>query len=104
MGVPSLNDLAVDGTLNTTNQPTHSKAVKMMQFQYLIWYKLSLFPRIILYKANFEKASFVKLLLQVHSLILQKAYAKQKCQMNHDSMTESHVGYETLFHVCLHGV
>ena len=22
MGVPSLNDLAVDGTLNTTNQPT----------------------------------------------------------------------------------
>ena len=24
MGVPSLNDLAVDGTLNTTNQPTKS--------------------------------------------------------------------------------
>ena len=23
MGVPSLNDLAVDGTLNTTNQPTN---------------------------------------------------------------------------------
>ena len=23
MGVPSLNDLAVDGTLNTTNQPTY---------------------------------------------------------------------------------
>ena len=25
MGVPSLNDLAVDGTLNTTNQPTKSQ-------------------------------------------------------------------------------
>ena len=25
MGVPSLNDLAVDGTLNTTNQPTKKK-------------------------------------------------------------------------------
>ena len=25
MGVPSLNDLAVDGTLNTTNQPTKSE-------------------------------------------------------------------------------
>ena len=24
MGVPSLNDLAVDGTLNTTNQPTNT--------------------------------------------------------------------------------
>ena len=23
MGVPSLNDLAVDGTLNATNQPTN---------------------------------------------------------------------------------
>ena len=27
MGVPSLNDLAVDGTLNTTNQPTHDMRV-----------------------------------------------------------------------------
>ena len=25
MGVPSLNDLAVDGTLNTTNQPTNKR-------------------------------------------------------------------------------
>ena len=25
MGVPSLNDLAVDGTLNTTNQPKATK-------------------------------------------------------------------------------
>ena len=24
MGVPSLNDLAVDGTLNTTNQPAYT--------------------------------------------------------------------------------
>ena len=28
MGVPSLNDLAVDGTLNTTNQPTNQPSLR----------------------------------------------------------------------------
>ena len=28
MGVPSLNDLAVDGTLNTTNQPIYKLAIR----------------------------------------------------------------------------
>ena len=28
---PSLNDLAVDGTLNTTNQPTYLTALKLLQ-------------------------------------------------------------------------
>ena len=31
MGVPSLNDLAVDGTLNTTNQPTFLFANKKLK-------------------------------------------------------------------------
>ena len=34
MGVPSLNDLAVDGTLNTTNQPTN---IKMLYRTIGIW-------------------------------------------------------------------
>ena len=32
MGVPSLNDLAVDGTLNTTNQPTNIRKYSDKQF------------------------------------------------------------------------
>ena len=32
MGVPSLNDLAVDGTLNTTNQPTNSVGKEFLNF------------------------------------------------------------------------
>ena len=34
MGVPSLNDLAVDGTLNTTNKPTNNpSSIKITRVQ-----------------------------------------------------------------------
>ena len=34
MGVSSLNDLAVDGMLNTTNQPTNIHLFKVLGYKY----------------------------------------------------------------------